>query len=335
MSYDWSDVFIGVSVDAEVTESAAEGAAEKKGWLKGVREGLSKSRKALGQQLASILLDRFDDEVWEKLEETLIYADVGVAATVKIVQSLEEAVDAGQITESGELLAKVREITADMLRADEHRIDVDHQPAVIVVCGVNGTGKTTTIGKVAWHLKELGKESILVAGDTFRAAASEQLEEWGRRAGCRVIRQKQGSDAGAVVHDGVAAGQSSGADVVIVDTAGRLHTQKNLMKELEKVVRVTQKLVPDGPHEVLLTLDATTGQNGLVQAKLFAESVDVSGVVLTKMDGTARGGIAIAVTQELGLPIKLMGVGEKVEDLRPFDPDGFSQVMFEEGVLGS
>lgn len=333
MPYDWSQFFIGVSANAEVSQPTAEEEGKKKGWLDNVKDGLSKSRRALGQQLATILLDRFDDDLWEKVEETLIYADVGVGSTVSIVERLEEAVDTGEVKQPQELLVKVREITAEMMAAEEHRIDVDHTPAVLVICGVNGTGKTTTIGKVAWHLKELGREPVLVAGDTFRAAAGEQLEEWGRRVGCRVVRQEHGGDPGAVVYDGVAAAKSTGADVVIVDTAGRLHTQKNLMKELEKVVRVTKKLVPDGPHEILLTLDATTGQNGLVQAKLFAESVDVSGVVLTKMDGTARGGIAIAVTQELGLPIKLIGVGERLEDLRPFDPDGFAQVLFAEDML--
>ena len=213
------------------------------------------------------------------------------------------------------------------------RIDVAHTPAVILMAGVNGTGKTTTIGKIAWHLRELGKTPLLVAGDTFRAAAVEQLVEWGNRVGCEVVRHERGGDPGAVVYDGIAAAQARGADVVIIDTAGRLHTQVNLMRELEKVVRVIKKLVPDAPHETLLTIDATTGQNGLIQARLFKESVDVTGVVLTKMDGTAKGGIALAISHELDLPIKLIGTGEKMDALQPFDPAGFAGLLFDDSLL--
>jgi len=204
---------------------------------------------------------------------------------------------------------------------------------VILMAGVNGTGKTTTIGKIAWHLRELGKTPLLVAGDTFRAAAVEQLAEWGSRVGCEVVRHERGGDPGAVVYDGIAAAQARGADVVIVDTAGRLHTQVNLMKELEKIVRVVKKLVPDAPHETLLTIDATTGQNGLIQARLFKEAVDVTGVVLTKMDGTAKGGIALAISHELDLPIKLIGTGETMGALQPFDPSGFAGLLFDDSLL--
>jgi fused signal recognition particle receptor len=199
--------------------------------------------------------------------------------------------------------------------------------------GVNGTGKTTTIGKIAWHLKELGKTPLLVAGDTFRAAAVEQLTEWGKRVGCDVVSHERGSDPGAVVYDGLVAAEARGADVVIIDTAGRLHTQVNLMKELEKIGRVIKKRIPDAPHECLLTIDATTGQNGLIQARMFNEAADITGVVLTKMDGTAKGGIALAVSHELDLPIKLMGTGEKLESLQPFDAAGFAAAMFDESLL--
>ena len=196
--------------------------------------------------------------------------------------------------------------------------------------GVNGTGKTTTIGKLAWHLQqELGKSVLLAAGDTYRAAAVEQLAQWAERAGCELVRAEPGSDPGAVAFDAVAAARARGHDVVIIDTAGRLHTQTNLMEELAKVRRVIAKQMPEAPHETLLTIDATTGQNGLRQAKLFREAVDVSGIVLTKLDGTAKGGIALAIAGELGLPVKLIGIGEALEDLRPFDPDDFARAILE------
>ncbi|MBK5226812.1 MAG: signal recognition particle-docking protein FtsY, partial [Thermoleophilia bacterium] len=206
---------------------------------------------------------------------------------------------------------------------------VSHQPSVILMVGVNGTGKTTTIGKIAWHLQQEGKSAMLAAADTFRAAAIEQLQVWGKRVDCPVIAQKHGSDPGAVVFDAISAAKSRGIDVVLVDTAGRLHTQVPLMEELKKIRRVIAKQIPDGPHETLLTIDATTGQNGLIQARLFGEAVEVTGAVLTKLDGTAKGGIAVAISHELGLPIKLVGVGEQMEDLRPFDPTDFARALLE------
>ena len=217
----------------------------------------------------------------------------------------------------------------EMFAVGDYQIDVSHQPSVILVVGVNGTGKTTTIGKIAWHLRQEGKTVLLAAADTFRAAAIEQLQEWGRRADCPVIAQEHGSDPGAVVFDALTAAKSRGTDVVIVDTAGRLHTQVNLMEELKKIRRVVAKQIPDAPHETLLTVDATTGQNGLIQARLFGEAVDVTGAVLTKLDGTAKGGISVAISHELGLPIKLVGVGEQMEDLRPFDPGDFAKALLE------
>lgn len=331
MSYNWSDVFFGVPAGAQVGEQVKK--EEKKGWLRSLREGLSKSRKAMSQQLSAILTDRIDEDVWERIEEALIFADVGVESTVAVVERLERMADAGEIKDSRQLLAGLRTVTADLFSKRDTRIDVTAQPAVILMAGVNGTGKTTTIGKIAWHLKELGRNPLLVAADTFRAAAVEQLLEWGSRVGVDVIHQERGSDPGAVVYDGMAAALAREADVVIVDTAGRLHTQVNLMRELEKIVRVIKKHSPDAPHETLLTIDATTGQNGLIQARLFKESIGLSGVVLTKMDGTAKGGIAVAVSHELDLPIKLIGVGEKMTDLKPFDAPGFAEVLFPEDFL--
>ncbi len=337
MSYDWSEVFLGVSPGAAVPDATETEAQEKgrKGWFRSLREGLSRSRKALAQQLSAILSDRIDEEYWERIEEALIAADIGVTSTVAIVEELEKMAAAGRISGAAELVRGLRSVTAGLFSTGDTRIDVAHNPAVILMAGVNGTGKTTTIGKIAWHLKELGRKPLLVAGDTFRAAAVEQLQEWGRRVDVEVVKQERGSDPGAVVFDGISAAQARGSDVVIIDTAGRLHTQVNLMRELEKIVRVIQKQVPDAPHETLLTIDATTGQNGLVQARLFKEAVGVTGVVLTKMDGTAKGGIAVAVSHELDLPIKLIGVGENMTDLQPFDAAGFTELLFSDELLKS
>jgi fused signal recognition particle receptor len=331
LSHDWSDVFLGIAGQATV-HTAEEVQETRRGWLSQLRDGMAKSRKALQQQFASVLFDRFDEDLWERIEEALIYADVGVDTTVSIVEALESEASAGIIKDSAGLLAKLREVTANHFCDSDTRIDVAHSPAVMLMVGVNGTGKTTTIGKIAWHLKELGKEPLLVAGDTFRAAAVEQLVEWGRRVGCEVIRHERGGDPGAVVYDGLAAAEARKADVVIIDTAGRLHTQVNLMKELEKIGRVIKKRIPDAPHECLLTIDATTGQNGLIQARMFKEAVDLTGVVLTKMDGTAKGGIALAVSHELDLPIKLIGTGEKLESLQPFDPVVFASLLFDDSL---
>jgi fused signal recognition particle receptor len=333
LSHNWSEVFIGIAEEAVVL-GPGETQETQRGWLSQLRDGLSKSRKALQQQFASVLFDRFDEDLWERIEEALIYADVGVDTTVSIVQALEAEANAGTIKDSDGLLAKLREVTAGHFCQADTRIDVAHSPTVILMVGVNGTGKTTTIGKIAWHLKELGKEPLLVAGDTFRAAAVEQLVEWGRRVGCEVVRHERGGDPGAVVFDGIVAAEARKADVVIVDTAGRLHTQVNLMKELEKIGRVIKKRIPDAPHECLLTIDATTGQNGLIQARIFKEAVDLTGVVMTKMDGTAKGGIALAVSHELDLPIKLIGTGEKLESLQPFDPVAFTDLLFDDSLAG-
>ncbi len=330
MTYDWAQVFVGV--DGVPGEETPEIQLARNSRLAQLREGLAKSRKALQSQFLSVLFDRFDESLWERIEEALIRADIGVDTTVSIVEALETAANQGTLKTSAELVERLRELAADHFCKADTRIDIGHNPAVMLMVGVNGTGKTTTIGKIAWHLKELGKEPLLVAGDTFRAAAIEQLVEWGRRVGCEVVHHERGGDPGAVVFDGLSAAEARKADVVIVDTAGRLHTQVNLMNELAKVRKVIEKRMPGSPHETLVCIDATTGQNGLIQARMFKEAAELSGVVLTKMDGTAKGGIALAISHELDLPIKLIGIGEKVDSLQPFDATSFAALLFDDSL---
>ena len=296
-----------------------------------LRESLSKSRKALQAELSSSLFERLDDETWERLEEALILADVGARTTADVVGRLEAEVDAGRIGDGPAVRARLVELLAEVAGPQDSGIDLTSRPAVIMVVGVNGTGKTTTIGKLAWQLRnERGLSVILAAADTYRAAAIEQLEAWADRAGAEIIRGSEGGDPGAVIFDAIAAAQSRGADVVIADTAGRLHTHANLMAELAKVRRVAAKRLDGAPHERLIVIDATTGQNGLRQAQAFAEAVDLTGVVLTKLDGTAKGGIALAIASELGLPVKLIGIGEGLEDLGPFDAREFAAALLDE-----
>jgi fused signal recognition particle receptor len=329
MARDWRELFVTAEDDDAAVAVEARG-EERRGLFARLRENMAKTREALGAELHSSVFQTLDDEAWERLEETLIYADVGAATTARIVERLETEAGAGELAGGEQLTRRLTELLADAARAGEDRIDLRERPTVILMVGVNGTGKTTTIGKVAWHLRnELGRSVLLAAGDTFRAAAVEQLEAWGERAGTDVIRAAEGSDPGAVAFDAISAARARGHDVVIVDTAGRLHTQEHLMEELAKVRRVIERQLPGAPHETLLTIDATTGQNGLRQALLFREAVDVTGIVLTKLDGTAKGGIALAIAQELGVPVKLIGIGEALEDLRPFDPDDFARALLE------
>jgi fused signal recognition particle receptor len=325
MARSWQELFI---TGEDAPAHAEEPAEQRRGFFRRLRENMSKTREALGAELQASVFQTLDDEAWERLEETLIYADVGATTTAKIVERLETEAGSGELSGGEQLAQRLTEIMAEVARPGELTIDLRHKPTVILMVGVNGTGKTTTIGKIAWHLqKELGKSVILAAGDTYRAAAVEQLVEWSARAGCDIVRAAHGSDPGAVAFDAIEAAKARGHDVVIVDTAGRLHTQDHLMDELAKVRRVIQKQMPDAPHETLLTIDATTGQNGLRQAMMFREAVDVTGIVLTKLDGTAKGGIALAIAQELGVPVKLIGIGESLEDLRPFDPDDFARAI--------
>ncbi len=249
-----------------------------------------------------------------------------------MVERLEHEVDSGAVPADGAAVRdRLIEILAEVAASGRAPIDLSGEPAVLMMVGVNGTGKTTTIGKIAWHLsREMGLSVVLAAGDTYRAAASEQLAEWAQRAGADLVRGDDGADPGSVAFDAISAARARGADVVIVDTAGRLHTQANLMEELAKVRRVIAKQIPEAPHETLISIDATTGQNGLRQAKVFSEAVDVDGVVLTKLDGTAKGGIALAIAADLGIPVKLIGVGETLEDLRPFDPAEYAAALLAE-----
>ncbi|CAN5607349.1 signal recognition particle-docking protein FtsY [soil metagenome] len=332
MARDWADLFITDSeraASATPPDNDAEEPKRRRGMFKRLRSNLSKTREALGAEIQATLLEGdVDEQTWERLEEALIMADVGAATTARVVGELEQEASGGDIDGGEALSLRLAEKLAAIARTGDDRIDVRPSPTVIMAVGVNGTGKTTTIGKLAWHLqRELGLTVVLGAADTYRAAAVEQLSGWAQRAGCEIVRGPDGSDPGAVAFEAVKRGRQSGADVVIVDTAGRLHTQDNLMAELAKVRRVIAKQIEGAPHETLLTVDATTGQNGLRQAKLFSEVVPVDGIVLTKLDGTAKGGIALAIAGELQIPVKLIGIGEALEDLRPFDADDFAHAL--------
>ena len=332
MARDWSDLFItGEGEDRSSAEGSAGGGGasrQRGGLFRRLRESMAKTRQALGSEIQATLFGVLDEQTWERLEEALIMADVGASTTASVVEKLEGEASSGEL-EGGEALSdRLIDLLAQTATVGDATIDLRAKPTVIMAVGVNGTGKTTTIGKLAWHLRhELGQSVLLGAADTFRAAASEQLEGWAQRAGCEIVTGAEGSDPGAVAFDAIAQAHAQEIDVVIIDTAGRLHTQDDLMGELGKVRRVIARQLEGAPHETLLTLDATTGQNGLRQARMFAAAAEVSGVVLTKLDGTARGGIALAIASELDLPVKLIGVGESVEDLRPFDPQEFARAL--------
>src|SRR3954463_16120181 len=324
----WQELVLTNHEAPVVQEADPEGEQRGGGFFRRLRESMSKTRDALGAEIQATVFGPLNDETWERLEETLINADVGAQTTAKIVGRLETEAATGDLAGGEQLQGRLTELLADAPRVGEPVIDLRHQPAVILVVGVNGTGKTTTIGKLAWHLqRELGLSVLLGAADTYRAAAVDQLAIWAERAGSEIVRAEQGSDPGAVAFDAVAAAEARGKDVVIIDTAGRLHTQTNLMDELQKVRRVIEKKLPGAPHETLLSIDATTGQNGRRQALLFREAVDITGIALTKLDGTAKGGIALAIAEELGVPVKLIGVGEGIEDLRPFDAGDFARAI--------
>jgi fused signal recognition particle receptor len=329
MARDWQDLFVlgdGASAPAPPEPEREE---RRRGFFRRLRENMRKTREALAAEVQATLFEGdLDEETWERLEEALIYADVGARTTAEVVEKLEREAEEGALVGGEALTNRLAELLAQLARTGDDTIDLRPDPTVILVVGVNGTGKTTTIGKLAWHLRmTLDRSVVIGAADTFRAAAVEQLERWGERAGVDVIKGPEGSDPGAVAFDAIARGRERGADVVIIDTAGRLHTQHNLMEELAKVRRVIQKQMPDAPHETLMTVDATTGQNGVRQAKLFGEAVGVTGIILTKLDGTAKGGIALAIANELGIPVKLIGIGEQLEDLRPFDADDFAKAL--------
>src|SRR5947209_1252398 len=329
MARDWNDLFVlnGPVEDAAANTEAAD-EEPKAGRFRRLRDSLRRTRQALRSEIQATLFEDLDEQTWERLEEALIYADVGARTTAHVVQELEREATEGALSGGEELSLRLTELLADIARTGDDRIDLRAHPAVMLIAGVNGTGKTTTVGKLAWHLnRQLGRSVVLAAADTFRAAGVEQLEEWAQRAGARFVKGPPNSDPGAVAYDAIATARREGDDVVIVDTAGRLHTQDDLMAELAKVRRVIANQIADAPHETLLTVDATTGQNGLRQARLFSEAIGVNGLVLTKLDGTAKGGIALAIASELGIPVKLIGVGEQLEDLRPFEPLDYARAL--------
>ncbi|EHS58740.1 signal recognition particle-docking protein FtsY [Paenibacillus sp. Aloe-11] len=296
------------------------------------KDGLEKTRKGFVEKVTDLMIRRkkIDEEFYEELEEILIGADVGVNTVMNLIEDLRVEVKKRKIEDASELQPVLSEKLSELLRGnDNSQLQMSSNGiTVILFVGVNGVGKTTTIGKLAHRFKQEGKKVLLAAGDTFRAGAIEQLEVWGQRAGVEVIKQQSGSDPAAVMYDAVQAAKQRQVDVLLCDTAGRLQNKSNLMEELNKIFRVIQREIPDAPHEVLLVLDATTGQNALNQAKLFGEKSGVTGLVLTKLDGTAKGGIVVAIRQELNLPVKLVGLGEKVDDLQPFDSEQFVHALF-------
>ena len=314
MSRTWGELLGDADAAPEVEE------AERTGFFGRLRDSLGKSRRALTEQIAAAAFDPADDEAWERLEEALIAGDVGVRATAELVRRLELR---GEIPD---LNAALAEEISDLF-GEPPTLALDGKPSVVLVVGVNGTGKTTTIGKLAQKLREHRRSVLLGAADTFRAAAEEQLEIWAGRAQADFVGGKQGADPAAVAYDAIEATRARGHDVAIIDTAGRLHTQSNLMEELAKIRRVIETRLEGAPHETLLVVDATTGQNGLQQARLFGEAAQVTGVALTKLDGSAKGGVAVAIAYELGLPVKLIGVGEGLDDLRPFDAREFAAAL--------
>ncbi|GAB4254198.1 signal recognition particle-docking protein FtsY [Deferrisoma sp.] len=312
-------------------ETGAPEAPSRGGLFSRLRQGLSKTRQGLVQKVDRILFGKkeIDAETLDELEEALVTADLGVATAMRLVDEIRDKVGRKELRSPEALREHLKAAIREILVAEEARFEPPAEgPCVIMVVGVNGVGKTTTIGKIAAQYRAQGKRVILAAGDTFRAAAIEQLEIWGQRVGAQVIRHQQGSDPAAVAFDAVEAGKARGADVVIVDTAGRLHTKRNLMEELKKVRRVIGKALPGAPHQVLLVLDATTGQNAVSQARLFHEAVGVDAIALTKLDGTARGGVIVAICDELKIPVQYIGIGEGVDDLRPFDARAFVDALF-------
>jgi len=306
-------------------------AEEKKGFFQRLKEGLFKTHQGLVGKIDQLIAGKkkIDADLLAELEEILITSDIGVKTTQELLRNLTGKVQRKELDDADLLKKNLQAQMLPILSRQEQPLNLSAvRPFVIMVIGVNGTGKTTTIGKMAHKFRTQGKSVLLIAADTFRAAAIEQLEIWGQRAGCEVIKQKSGSDPSAVVFDGLKAAKTRGTDVVLVDTAGRLHTKVNLMEELKKVKRIMERELPGAPHEILLVLDATTGQNSISQAKLFNQGVGVTGIALTKLDGTAKGGIIVAISDELKIPLRYIGIGEKVDDLREFNARDFVEALF-------
>ena len=301
------------------------------GFFDKIKEGLAKTTKAISNTLGSVFsgFSEIDDDFYDELEECLILADLGVNTATKAVERLKQEVRSNRYTTTEEAKEALKGILTEMLNVGDIALNLATTPSVILVIGVNGVGKTTTIGKIATRLVNEGKKVTLVAGDTFRAAAADQLEIWAGRSGAAIVRQHEGADPASVVYDGIQSAKAKGSDVIIIDTAGRLHNKANLMNELNKISRIVSRELPDASREVLLVLDGTTGQNGLIQAKQFKEIAGVTSIALTKLDGTAKGGIVIAVADELQIPVKFIGVGEKADDLMPFEARPFVDALME------
>jgi fused signal recognition particle receptor len=300
------------------------------GFFDRLKEGLSKTRKGITEKIDQVLVSfgKVDDELFDELEEVLITADLGMDTAVRVIDGVKKKVKEQKIIDPMKIKELIKESLVDILGNETEKLDIEPSPAVIMVIGVNGVGKTTSIGKIASMLKKDGKKVILAAADTFRAAAIDQLEVWSKRVDVELIKQDEGSDPAAVIFDAIQAARARKADVLICDTAGRLHTKKNLMEELRKVSKIIDRELPNARRENLLVLDATTGQNAVSQAKTFSEVTDISGIVLTKLDGTAKGGIIVSIKAELDLPVKLIGVGEQIDDLQPFNAKDFVEALF-------
>ena len=298
------------------------------GFFDKIKAGLTKTRDAMASTLGSVFnFSQIDDDFYDELEESLILADLGMDTALKATERLRKEVRNQHLTTTEDAKKALKEILVDMLNVGDTALNLSTKPAVILVIGVNGVGKTTTIGKIAKQQVDAGKKVLLVAGDTFRAAAADQLEIWAQRSGASIVRQHEGADPASVVFDGIQSAKAKGADVIIIDTAGRLHNKQNLMNELNKISRIVKRELPDAAEEVLLVLDGTTGQNGLIQAKQFKEIAGVTAIALTKLDGTAKGGIVIAISDALQIPVKFIGVGEQAEDLMPFEAKGFVDAL--------
>jgi fused signal recognition particle receptor len=302
------------------------------GFFDKLKAGLKKTSEAISNQVNSVfsVFVKVDEELFENLEEALIMADIGVETSTYIIEELRNRVKHKNITDGNEVKKELQQVISDILEEQDFAMKLETTPSVILVIGVNGVGKTTSIGKLATHYKSQGKKVLLAAADTFRAAAIDQLDIWAQRSGCDIIKHQENSDPASVVFDACAAAKARGADILICDTAGRLHNKKNLMAELEKINRVISRELPDASRETLLVLDATTGQNAVSQAKLFSEAADITGIVLTKLDGTAKGGIVIAISREQSMPVKFVGVGEGIDDLQEFNPSDFAKALFDE-----
>ncbi len=305
--------------------------AEKKGFFKRLVSGLTKTRNSIASSINSVFsgFSKIDEDFYEELEEILIMADMGVYTTEKVIDSLREKVKENKIKEPEECRQLLVNSIKEQMKVDEKAYDFENEKSVVLLIGVNGVGKTTTTGKLASRYKSEGKKVLMAAADTFRAAAIEQLTEWSNRSGVDIIAQKEGSDPAAVVYDAVNAAKARNTDILLCDTAGRLHNKKNLMEELKKIGRIIEREYPDARREAFIVLDGTTGQNALSQAKQFSEVTDLTGIILTKLDGTAKGGIAIAIQSELNIPVKYIGVGEQIEDLQRFDSDAFVNALFD------